>query len=104
MAAALRDQTRAIATISMHEQRLSRQFHRTLEELREIQAQRHSHEENQLKQAAEFFEMHKEKGLPYTPADDGFVFATPEIEAHIRLHDRHAEAKEASLQRYLASS
>ncbi|HYL74777.1 MAG TPA: hypothetical protein VEU96_11270 [Bryobacteraceae bacterium] len=104
MAAALRDHARAIATISMQEQRLTRQFHKTLEQLQQIQSQRRHREENQLKSAAEFFEMHKEKGLPYTPADDGFVFATPEIEAHIRLRDREILVKEASLQRYMASA
>jgi len=104
MAAALGEHARAIATISMQEQRLTRQFHRTLEQLQQIQAQRRHREENQLKSAAAFFEMHKEKGLPYTPADDGFVFATPEIEAHIHLRDRQLQVKEASLQRYMASA
>jgi len=104
MAAALRDHARAIATISMQEQRLTRQFHRTLEQLQEIQSQRRYQEENRLKQAAEFLEMHKEKGLPYTPADDGFVFSTPEIETHIHQRVRQLEVKEASLQRYMASA
>ncbi len=104
MAAALRDHAHAIAIISMQEQRLTRQFHRTLEVLQQIQAQRRCHEANQLKSAAEFLEMHKEKGLPYTPADDGFVFSTPEIETHIHLRDRQLQVKEASLQRYMASA
>jgi hypothetical protein len=104
MAAALRDQAKAIATLGMHEQRLSRQFHRTLEELRDIQQKRREQEGNQMDRATALFEMHKEKGLPYTPTEDGFVFSNQEIEDHIRLRDRRAQAGDAAYQRYTASA
>jgi hypothetical protein len=53
MAASIREQTRALANLSMHEHRLSRQFERTLNQLREIQADR------------------KAEGIRYDPAEDG---------------------------------
>ena len=36
------------------------------------------------RQAAKLLDNHKNKGLPYNPDEDGFVFAGEEIEAYIR--------------------
>src|SRR6266567_1105156 len=49
---ALRRQERLLANLSMHGHRLSRQFHKTLDKLREIQADRRETEERDLKNAA----------------------------------------------------
>ncbi len=92
MADALRDQTQALASLSMHEQRLSRQFERTLQQLRAIQATRRLTDHDEMYKAAQLFEMSKEKGLRYEPAQDGFVFSIDEIEAHIQRRDRHSAA------------
>ncbi len=79
------DAHRALATLGMHSQRLSRQFHKTLDMLREIQAERRSEQERHLKRAAALLELHKHKGIPFNPAElfseDGFVFSTDEVEA-----------------------
>jgi hypothetical protein len=80
----------------MHGHRLSRQFHKSLDKLREIQAVRRETEERDLKRAAGILELHKHKGIPYDPAADGFVFSNAEIETHsqrlIRLNEaRHIE-------------
>ncbi len=85
-----------LATLGTHSQRLSRQFQRTLETLREIQAERRLQHERDLKRAAALLELHKHKGIPYDPSQDGFVFSKDEIEAHsqhlMRLnHSRHIE-------------
>jgi hypothetical protein len=92
----LRRQERTLASLSMHGHRLSRQFHKTLDQLREIQAVRRETAERDLKKAAAILEMHKHKGLSYNPAEDGFVFSNAEVEAHsqrlIRLNQaRHIE-------------
>jgi len=92
MASALRDQTRVLATLSSHEQRLSRQFHRALTELRALQAERRQHSEEQMERAAALLEMHQAQELPYNPADDGFVFSNDEIKTHIRRRDRRSAA------------
>ena len=86
----------AIDKLALYSHRLSRQFHKTLEQLREIQAERREKEERDLKRAAALLEMHKVKGIPYDPAQDGFVFSNDQIEAYshrlIRLNQsRHIE-------------
>ena len=85
-----------LATLGLHSQRLSRQFQKTLDQLREIQAERRLQQERDLKRAAALLELHKHKGLPYDPAQDGFVFSKDEIEAFaqrlMRLNQsRHIE-------------
>jgi hypothetical protein len=71
----LRAQERGLANLSRHGNRLHRQFHKTLDRLRQIQADRREQEKHDLKRAAGVLELHKHKGLPYNPADDGFVFS-----------------------------
>ena len=80
----------------MHSQRLSRQFQKSLSQLREIQADRAERERRDLKDAAAILELHKHKGLPYDPRQDGFVFSRDQVEAFaqrlIRLNEsRHIE-------------
>lgn len=74
------DAHRALATLGMHSQRLSRQFQKTLDMLREIQDERRLEQERQLKHAAALLELHKHKGLPWEPADHGFVFSKQHVE------------------------
>jgi hypothetical protein len=86
----------AIDKLALYSHRLSRQFHKTLEQLRDIQAERRTREERHLKRAAALLEMHKVKGIPYDPAADGFVFSNDQIDAYsqrlIRLNQsRHIE-------------
>jgi hypothetical protein len=75
------DAHRALATLGLHGQRLSRQFQKTLENLREIQSDRRHQQERDLESAAAIVELHKRKGIPYNPAQDGFVFSSEQIEA-----------------------
>src|ERR1700738_2826480 len=56
-----RAQAGALASISMHEQRVSREFHRTLKELREIQAERREQERREMIQAAQLYKLHQEE-------------------------------------------
>ena len=86
----------AIDKLGLYSHRLSRQFHKTLEQLRDIQAERRTKQERDLKRAAALLEMHKVKGIPYDPTADGFVFSNHEIETYsrrlIRLNQsRHIE-------------
>jgi hypothetical protein len=75
------DAHRLLASLGIHGQRLSRQFQKTLIQLREIQAERLECLRRDLRDAASVLEFHKHKGLPYDPAEDGFVFSKTEIEA-----------------------
>jgi len=90
------DAHRALATLGMHYLRLSRQFQKALIQLREIQSDRGERERRDLKDAAAILEHHKHKGIPYDPAEDGFVFSKDRVEAFaqrlIRLNEsRHIE-------------
>ena len=94
------DAHRALATLGMHYQRLSRQFQKTVDHLREIQSERRLQQERHLKRAAALLELHKHKGIPYDPAvlfsEDGFVFSKDQVEALaqrlMRLNEsRHIE-------------
>jgi len=75
------DAHRAISILSLHSARLSRQFQRALEQLRETQSDRLARRERDLKDAAAVSEVHKHQGIPYDPAQDGFVFSRDEIDA-----------------------
>jgi hypothetical protein len=85
------DAHRALATLGLHYQRLSRQFQKTVDHLREIQADRRHEDERNLKHAAALLELHKRKGIPYDLAQDGFVFSKDQVEAFaqrlIRLNE-----------------
>ena len=70
-----------LATLGMHSQRLSRQFQKSLDKLHEIQAERRLQQERDLRHAAALLELHKHKGIPYDPAQDGFVFSKDQVEA-----------------------
>jgi hypothetical protein len=74
------DAHRAIATRGLHYQRLSRQFQKSLGTLRDIQADRAERERRDLKDAAALLELHKHKGVPWEPADHGFLFSKDHVE------------------------
>jgi len=86
------DAHRLLTSLSVHGQRLSRQFQKTLNQLREIQLERLERLRRDLRDAASVLEFHKHKGLPYDPAEDGFVYSITEIEAFARRTMRLNEA------------
>jgi hypothetical protein len=78
-----------LATLGLHGSRLSRQFQKAIEQLRNIQEDRRRLERRQLTEAAELFLRNQHKGLPWDPADDfseqaGFVFSKEQVERHAR--------------------
>lgn len=95
IAAALESQSKALANLSMHTQRLSRQFERTVALLRELQKTRQFQQKQQMDDLLDVIEMFESKGEPYNPADDGFVFSETEIDAAILARHREELALEA---------
>jgi hypothetical protein len=91
------DAHRALATLGLHSHRLSRQFQKALEQLREIQSERRHQQERDLKQAAALLELYKHKGIPYDPAElfpaGGFVFSKDQIEAFAQRLKRINESR-----------
>jgi hypothetical protein len=95
IAAALDNQARALSTLSIHTQRLARQFEKTLALLHQIQSTRLEARQKELEQAANLVQMHQKEKEPYHPAEDGFVFSNDEIDQFLRLRDRQARAAKA---------
>jgi hypothetical protein len=87
------DAHRAIATLGLHSQRLSRQFQKTVDQLLDIQADRAERERRDLKDAAALLELHKHKGVPWEPADHGFVFLKCDVERFAQRTMRLNEAR-----------
>ncbi|MGP0070995.1 MAG: hypothetical protein ACLPWF_03570 [Bryobacteraceae bacterium] len=78
-----------LATLGLHGSRLSRQFQKAVDQLRQIQDERRHLERRQFTEAAELFLRHHHKGLPWEPAEAllkeaGFVFSKEQIERHAR--------------------
>jgi hypothetical protein len=90
------DAHRLLNNLGIQSQRLSRQFEKALDKLREIQTDRRERETRDLKDAAAILEHHKHKGIPWEPAEHGFVFSKDQVERFaqrlIRLNEsRHIE-------------
>ena len=100
------DAHRLLQNLGVQNNRLSRQFHKSLDQLRAIQLDRRTRQARALKRAAALFELNKTKGIQYDPAahpdDDGFVFSESEIEAHARRLMRQNEARHFAYIRFEA--
>jgi hypothetical protein len=70
----------ALASLGLHSSRLSRQFEKTLAQLREVQFERRERQRRDLRDAAILLEFHRHKGIPWEPADSGFVFSKDQVE------------------------
>jgi len=71
------DAHRLLANLGIQGQRLSRQFQKSLNTLRSIQADRAERERRDLKDAAALLELHKRKGVAWEPADHGICSLSP---------------------------
>jgi hypothetical protein len=95
----LERQAKAIAVLSLHSQRLSRQIERTAAQLRDLQTVRHAEEDQQLDSLLDITEMYESRGETYDPSEDGFVFSEAELNQAILARNRdrlREEAYEAS--------
>jgi hypothetical protein len=96
----LLDQAKALSSLSLHSQRLSRQFESTVIELRELQEVRHSQEQRHLDELIRLMELHEEQGetsnlTPESLWEDGFVFSASQITRAGQLRSRARHLKEA---------
>jgi hypothetical protein len=95
IASSLESQSKALANLSMHSQRLSRQFERTVNQLRALQEARRSQEMHDLDTLLDIIEMHKSTGKTYDPSADGFVFSEAQVNDRILARNRERLAEEA---------
>jgi len=103
LAAALAGQAKTLATLSMHSQRLSRQFQIALTQLRQLQQLRQEKEEADLRELVDILEMCESRGETYKPTDHGFVFSKEQIVAARRLHHRRKSAQQAAHHHFAAA-
>src|SRR5580704_2268596 len=96
IAAALESQAKSLALLSMHSQRLSRQFQNALTQLRQLQQPRQEKEQKDLRELVNILEMCESRRQTYNPSQHGFVFSKAQIEAARRLHHRRKWATKAA--------
>ena len=83
-----------MAVLGLHTARLARYFEKTLKLLKETQSERRATEAAQLRDAAALYQMDQKQGLPYNPAEDGFVFSNEDIQTYIHRSERLDDAIE----------
>ena len=94
------DAHRLIAGINLQGARLSRQFQKAVQTLRDIQDDRRERERRDLKDAAALLELYKHKGEPWEPSDHGFVFTKEQVERAAGRMMRQDEARFIAYQRF----
>jgi cysteinyl-tRNA synthetase len=95
LVSAIAAQSKALANLSLHSQRLSRQFERTVAQLRELQQTRQAQEKLDVDNFLDVVEMFESKGETYDPSDDGFVFSQSQINQAIYARNRERLIEEA---------
>jgi hypothetical protein len=95
LAASYQAQSKALANLSLHCQRLSRQFEKTVTHLRDLQKIRLAHEAHDMNHLLDIMEKYEQKGERYDPSLDGFVFSKAQLARAIRLRNRDISLAEA---------
>ncbi len=90
------DAHRLLAGLGLHGARLSRQFQKAFDQLRDIQFERLQRERSELKDAAAILELHKYEGIPWEPADHGFVFTKDQVERWSQRMMRQNQARQVA--------
>ena len=94
---------KALASLSMHSQRLSRQFERTAAQLCELQTTRRAKEQADLDKVLDIIELNDFTKESFDRADFGFVFSDQEIEDGPQARLFHKMAHRALPYRYSAA-
>jgi hypothetical protein len=95
MAVMPENDAKALANLSLHSQRLSRQFERTVTQLRDLQKTRRAEQQQDLETVLDIMEIHELKGKTYNPSDDGFVFSPTQITQAIHARNLTRLAQQA---------
>jgi hypothetical protein len=95
LAASYEAQSKSLANLSLHSQRLSRQFEKTVAQLRGLQEKRLAHEAHDMNHLLDIMEKYEAKGERYNPSQDGFVFSKAQLARAIRLRNRDISLAEA---------
>jgi len=88
LVAGLEAQSRTMANLSLHSQRLTRQFDKADDKLRELQKIRLDQESRDMDKLLSITEMFEERGETYKHSEDGFVFSQAQIKIAIQSRNR----------------
>ena len=91
-AQALREESHVLANISLYCHRIARQRDSALAQLRKLQEERKTESKMEIHKAARLRKLHTYEEIPFNPAEYGFGFSIPEIDAHIHRESRLSEA------------
>jgi hypothetical protein len=89
-AASLHENTKALATLSIYEQRKMRAFEKTLKQLKELQTERRQATAVDLFRAAVFAQVVQKTEPDWIPANDGFVCSSAELDLYRKRSDRQS--------------
>jgi hypothetical protein len=87
--------SKVLANLSLHSQRLARQFERTVTQLRDLQNSRLAQLRQEMEAVLDITEIHQSKGETYDPSEDGFVFSPAQITRAARFRNHQREINEA---------
>ncbi len=91
----VRDHAKTLELISLYETRIRKSFEKYLEKLEKLQAERKAKHEKDLEEARKFFQLAEINGIPWNPADDGFI-SNDEVARYKARHYRREAAAEAN--------
>jgi hypothetical protein len=100
IATSLEGQSKALSNLSLHSTRLSRQFERTVAQLRSLQQIRQTQEKKDLEGLLEIIQMYESKGETYRHSEDGFVFSQLQIRDAQRARNREIRTSNAKIHNY----
>ena len=105
-ARAFREDSKAFVNLSIYEQRLHRSMKESLRQLKELQTERRERRKTEMDDAIRLLKMQQMNGLPFDPAENGFVFSSAEIvrESARREDSLSAEKAAFDLTRYITST
>jgi hypothetical protein len=95
--APVESQVKALANLSLHSQRLSREFQRTTAELKELQNLRQTTTAKYFRDLIDIIEFFEDRGEPWDPTEDGFVFTKAQVEDAILIRNRERLTEDAHL-------
>lgn len=85
-----------LRNLQLQESRLARRREKELAELRSLQAERRSAEQEALELVASRYQVAQASGHSFEPGVNGFVFSTAQIEAHLERLESRRRAPESS--------
>jgi len=94
-ARAFRENSKAFVNLSIYEQRLHRSMKDALRQLKELQTERRARRKAEMDDAIRLLKTQEMQGLPFDPAELGFVYASAEIALESARRDRFEAAKQA---------